>query len=255
MCSILNLSKPAVSRRTGLEGELVMKGSDESHVNNSKPLDNVCLVALGRSELKNSLLHFFLTQNGGATCTMYSFAAGQNGLTEGDISDCDLVILDVAGLSEGEVFKYLALAKSASVSAALFDLDRSTHIEKQALKRGAKGFFYVRDPLDNVIRGVSKIVGGELWVPRLVMERCVLEESSEAFSPNKKNSTLLTRREIEVLNLLTRGGSNMDIADQLFVSVHTVKTHIYNIYQKINVSNRMQAARWAAEHLPELMDS
>lgn len=225
-----------------------MSGSNMNQENYPKPLKDVCLVILGRSELKSSLLHFFLWQNGGANCTMYSISSTQNGLTESDLTDCDLVMMDVAGFSEADIFKYLALAKSAGIPAALFDVDRSARIEKYALKKGAKGFFYVKDPLNVLIKGVSTLVKGELWVPRNVMERCVLDDNTEKNYP-KKTENPLTRRETEVLILLYQGGSNMDIAEKLFVSVHTIKTHIYNIYQKINVSNRMQAARWAAKHL------
>jgi DNA-binding CsgD family transcriptional regulator len=51
----------------------------------------------------------------------------------------------------------------------------------------------------------------------------------------------LTRREIEVLTLIVQGGSSKEVADQLFVSKRTVDFHLANVYQKLEVSNRMQA--------------
>ncbi|SMC51074.1 PilZ domain-containing protein [Desulfocicer vacuolatum DSM 3385] len=59
----------------------------------------------------------------------------------------------------------------------------------------------------------------------------------------------LTPREREILEKIVQGASNRDIADGLYISPHTVKTHLHNIFQKINVSGRLQAALWAAKHL------
>ena len=59
----------------------------------------------------------------------------------------------------------------------------------------------------------------------------------------------LTEREKQVLGCMTSGYTGKAIADRLEVSVHTVKTHIYNIYKKINVTNRLQASLWAAKYL------
>jgi ATP/maltotriose-dependent transcriptional regulator MalT len=68
------------------------------------------------------------------------------------------------------------------------------------------------------------------------------------FSFIEKNGNL-TLREKEVLTLVASGYSNKTIADDLGVSSHTAKTHIYNIYKKINVNNRFQAALWAFNYL------
>lgn len=59
----------------------------------------------------------------------------------------------------------------------------------------------------------------------------------------------LTQREIEILDLISKGASNKKIADVLFISPHTVKTHLHNIFKKINVTRRLQAALWAAKNL------
>ena len=59
----------------------------------------------------------------------------------------------------------------------------------------------------------------------------------------------LSQREMEVLALVSLGTKNEDIAEKLFISPHTVKTHLYHIFKKINVPNRLQAALWAAKNL------
>ena len=57
----------------------------------------------------------------------------------------------------------------------------------------------------------------------------------------KMNKNILTPRELEVLKLLIYGYNNTKIAEQLCVSTHTAKAHISSIYEKLNVSNRVQA--------------
>ncbi len=97
-------------------------------------------------------------------------------------------------------------------------------------------------------KGVRAIFNGELWVSREIMTKCILEAKIHSNSSNKDLS-ILTRREIEILSMLAIGATNEEIADKLFISPNTVKTHIYNIFKKIRVPNRLQAALWAAKNL------
>ena len=48
---------------------------------------------------------------------------------------------------------------------------------------------------------------------------------------------------------MAAGSTNKEIADKMFISVHTVKTHLYNVYRKINAANRLQATLWATKNL------
>ncbi|SHF12010.1 regulatory protein, luxR family [Microbulbifer donghaiensis] len=68
-------------------------------------------------------------------------------------------------------------------------------------------------------------------------------------SLHNPNSFLLTKREQEILTQLTSGQPNSAIASKLHLSEHTVKNHMYNIFRKIGVKNRLQASNWAKMHL------
>jgi len=75
-----------------------------------------------------------------------------------------------------------------------------------------------------------------------------LLEAPPAISTLPAAGSDLTRREREVLALLTRGLTNQEIASQLSISVHTVERHITNLYTKLGVRSRTEAAHWAHHH-------
>jgi DNA-binding NarL/FixJ family response regulator len=131
---------------------------------------------------------------------------------------------------------------------ALYNLRAGTDVEKRAFTRGIRGFFYQNDSLDHVIKGIRALLNGELWVSRTLLVDFVLMGSAKDRGVEGRKS-LLTGRESQILALVSVGASNDDIAEKLSLSPHTVKTHLYNVFRKINVPNRFQAALWAAKNL------
>jgi LuxR family transcriptional regulator, positive regulator of biofilm formation len=127
-----------------------------------------------------------------------------------------------------------------------FNLKKGAEIKKSFLRRGVRGFFFLDDPSQHLVRGVRAVMNGEHWVPRKV-----ISEMLNGANPGAKTSppNTLSRREADILTMIVEGASNEDIADKLCISKHTVKTHLYNIFKKINVKSRFQAALWAAKHL------
>jgi len=57
----------------------------------------------------------------------------------------------------------------------------------------------------------------------------------------------LTKRERQILKLIKDGATNLDIAESLEVSEHTIKSHLYNVYKKIGVRNRLEASNWVRD--------
>lgn len=131
---------------------------------------------------------------------------------------------------------------------ALFNVRESVEIEKEALVLGVRGFFYDHDGSATLLKGISAIFDNQLWMSRQKFT-AVLESGFGDPMESKKNSGGLTAREAEILNALALGIPNETIAKNLCISPHTVKTHVYHIFRKINVKNRIQAARWAMAHL------
>lgn len=130
----------------------------------------------------------------------------------------------------------------------LYNLMPATGIEKRAFARGVRGFFYRRDTLENVIKGIRMLLKGELWMPRSILVDFALEREHGGVVSGA-SGVMLTRRETQVLALVRAGASNGQIAEKLAMSPFTVKTHLYNVFKKIEVPNRFQAARWAAKYL------
>jgi len=129
----------------------------------------------------------------------------------------------------------------------LFNVKPSAGIEELALQIGVKGFFYSDDPLERIGKGIQMIFGGELWVSREILSKSYAK-SRKGERPLLKKDNPLTDRETEILALISAGAKNDQIAEELCISPNTVKTHIYNIFKKISVPNRLQAALWAVKN-------
>lgn len=131
---------------------------------------------------------------------------------------------------------------------AIYNVYAGWGIEEEALHLGIRGFFYKQDPLKLFLKGVNAILGNEVWVSREILLRSAMGvRRSKHLTVQEK--TGLSAREIEILVLVGSGAQNDEIAEKLFISPHTVKTHLYHIFKKINVPNRLQAALWVAKNL------
>jgi DNA-binding NarL/FixJ family response regulator len=132
----------------------------------------------------------------------------------------------------------------------LFNLKADSGVEMKALEYGVKGFVYEHESLENLLRCISGVFKGEIWLSRKNMSEYIKRRSAPTKRTNGNSvCSQLTRRETEILGMLASGNSNEGIGEKLFISRHTVKTHVYNIYKKIDVSDRLQAALWAAKNL------
>ena len=125
-----------------------------------------------------------------------------------------------------------------------FDLDEYVY---EALRAGASGFLLKDAPEDQLVAGIRIVAGGgSLFAPavtRRLIERFAGTRAMEL--PPELDE--LTAREREVLRLVARGLSNAEIAATLFVSEHTVKTHVAHVLRKLDLRDRVQAVVLAYE--------
>ncbi|WP_260261969.1 LuxR C-terminal-related transcriptional regulator [Vibrio intestinalis] len=163
----------------------------------------------------------------------------------------DFVLIDFSYLDDSN-FELYNQAKSVSgLNAKEIVINcpkdvASTHLFKW---RNLVGVFYVDDDISLLLKGMEKIMQDEMWLSRKVAQdyiehfRCANSVTTSQVYAN------LTKREKEIMRLLGHGASNLQIADELFVSENTVKTHLHNIFKKINAKNRLQALLWANNNI------
>ncbi len=118
-----------------------------------------------------------------------------------------------------------------------------------AMKAGASGFLLKTVPASRLIEGVRTVAVGDALLGSSITRRLVESFVSQPRpgQPAPPQLDDLTEREREVLVLIARGLSNTEIAAQLFISEATVKTHVNHLFQKLDLSGRVQAVVLAYE--------
>lgn len=114
-----------------------------------------------------------------------------------------------------------------------------------AIKSGAMGFLLKDSPPENLLEAIRTVYQGESALHPTIARKLVQEIKRPPELPPAEQP--LTPRELEVLQLLARGLSNREIADELGVSVRTITTHVRNVLDKLHLANRTQAALYALE--------
>ena len=112
-----------------------------------------------------------------------------------------------------------------------------------------KGVFYAEESIEQVGEGLKGIINGQNWLPRNVASQ-LLHYYRNVINTHTAPATVdLTIRELQVLRCLQNGASNSRMAEELFVSEFTIKSHLYQIFKKLSVKNRVQAIAWADQNL------
>ncbi len=209
------------------------------------------IYVVGPCRVNNELLASFLEAENGAKCLAKKTIDDVVGVDGQETDKPKLVLLDCFAKDPERLFLevescYRGLGSSDLM--AVFNLIRGLRIEEELVTRGVRGIFYANDLPDHLQKGIHGLLEGDIWISREVMSRFI-PEIGEAKRLSATEASLLSQREIEILNLVARGAMNTEIGEKLFISRHTVKSHLYNIYKKIKVTNRLEAALWAKENL------
>ena len=122
----------------------------------------------------------------------------------------------------------------------------------RAMKIGAKGYVLKTMASAQLIYAIEEVLGGKIYLPLALTSRffeyfqqSFREENAKQEVEEENLLSYLTQREEEVLELLTQGITYKGVANKLFISETTVKTHVNNIFQKLQVNDRTQAVLYA----------
>lgn len=115
-----------------------------------------------------------------------------------------------------------------------------------AIRSGAKGYLLKNMRPAQLISSLRSVQQGESAISRSMTLR-LMEELARTKEPPRVDEPTLTRRELDVLRELASGCSNQEIAERLFISENTVKYHVHSILEKLNLTDRRDAAIFARE--------
>jgi DNA-binding NarL/FixJ family response regulator len=132
----------------------------------------------------------------------------------------------------------------AVVVITTFDLDEYVH---GALKAGARGFLLKDAGPELLVQAVRAAANGDALIAPNITVRLLAAFSESTSQPPAQPIAPLTDREEEVLLAVARGRTNTEIADELHISLSTVKTHLTALMNKFGVRNRVELAMWAYE--------
>ncbi len=112
-----------------------------------------------------------------------------------------------------------------------------------AIKSGANGYFLKSDSASSLVNNIRAVARGEVLLPPSIAPRLLNEFARVAKNHEKfeRQSSILTSRERDVMDLMAAGFGNKQIARKLFISEKTVRNHISNLYRKLSCNSRSQA--------------
>jgi DNA-binding NarL/FixJ family response regulator len=161
----------------------------------------------------------------------------------------DILLID-ADITHTEIFHSLQQIRriSPATRIALFTNNCSKDPFCLAMQMGARGYLSKDVPMDELVASISLIARGEIVVSPRFSEP-FLFAALRATSPTVglASRSTLSLREVEVLNLVTSGATNREIAQKLYIAVNTVKVHLKNILDKLQLRNRQQLAVYAVK--------
>ncbi len=159
----------------------------------------------------------------------------------------DIVLLDI-NMPVMNGLEVIQRLKDTGINTSILMLTIHNEVEYlyKAEEIGIQGYVLKDSEADVLIKAIHQIYNGDVYIQPSMAAK--LHRRMNGKPEYNEATELLTKREVEVLKLITEGMLNKEIADRLGISEKTVKNHISNIFKKIDVSDRTQAAVFAIKN-------
>jgi DNA-binding NarL/FixJ family response regulator len=197
----------------------------------------ICVVE-DHEEIRSGIV-FIINTYPGFHCT--SYRNGEEALKGFKRSVPDVILMDInlPGMDGIECTRLIKEMHPAALIMMCTVFEDSPKIFN-ALKAGASGYILKRTAGETLIDAIKELLNGGAPMSSDIARKVVHSfRESDATLPTADNG--LTNKESMILNLLAGGYGNKEMAEKLCVSVNTIRTHIYHIYEKLHVHNRVEA--------------
>jgi DNA-binding NarL/FixJ family response regulator len=161
----------------------------------------------------------------------------------------DVVLLDL-GLEKADSLKLMKRLRKELSEAKVIAMDiLPEQVDVvEFVKAGGAGFILKSASVEEYINTIEKVASGEKVLPPVLTSSLfsqIVESALESGQDLTDHSIRLTPREKEVVDLISQGMTNKEIASRLHIATHTVKSHIHNILEKLALNTRLQIATFA----------
>ena len=180
---------------------------------------------------------------------------GAEGATLAESAAPDVVLLDVRMPKKSGIEACLAIKESVpSAKIIMLTVSDEEGDLYEAVKSGASGYLLKDSSIEEVAQAIRVVADGQSLIsPSMAIK--LIDEFKQMSRPERETGPALrlTERELDVLRLVAQGHSNKEIAARLFISENTVKNHVRNMLEKLQLHSRMEAVMYAVrENLLEL---
>lgn len=176
---------------------------------------------------------------------IYEAESAEKGIEIVRENQMDLIVMDLGlpGMNGIEATKAIK-ETNPDIKVVVLTSHNDDQEVLNSLKAGANAYCSKEINPKRLIQVVQSVLEGAAWfdpsISHIVIDAATKAQASESQKPERDYG--LTTRETQILKLITEGYSNIEIANELFVSINTTKAHVASILQKLEVDDRLQAA-------------
>jgi DNA-binding NarL/FixJ family response regulator len=190
-----------------------------------------------RPEISSGLAYIISLHKG---FTSKVFTTGEAALNGISASEFDVVLMDIQLPSmSGIECTYHLKQKYPELKILMCTVFEDDDKIFRAIAAGASGYILKRMEPELVIRSINELLANGAPMSSSIAHKVLV--AFRKLIPNDLHKSPLSEREQEVLSLLASGCRNKDVADNLNISIATVKSHVYSIYQKLHVTSKIEA--------------